>query len=467
MLTNCKILLLFFLSFLIQKIEAKKPNIIIILTDDQGYEDLGCFGSQRISTPHIDQMAKEGAVLSDFYVAAPVCTPSRAALMTGCYPKRISMANGVFLAADKNGLNPNEITIAEVAKSSGYKTAMFGKWHLGDQLAFLPTRQGFDEFFGLPYSHDIHPYHLNQKKYNFPPLPLLEGEKVIELDPDADYLTKRITEKAVNYIKRNNKSPFLMYVAHPIPHRPLHMSPSFMEAAPTKLKETIKTNENRTNKIDYESRDNLYPYSISEIDWSVGQILKELKTQGIDENTLILFTSDNGPSKNAIGSAKPLRGSKGTTLEGGMRMPTVIRWPAKIKADQTISEMMTTMDVLPTLAYLLDYEIPDNRIIDGKNILSTLTEAKPSPHKYFFYHSKNNLQAVRHKSWKLHIRGVKPSALYNLDTDIGETKNVMQQNPQIVKQLLAAAKNFSRQLSSNVRPAGKVENPKPLTLERK
>jgi len=221
---------------------AEKPNLVIIFTDDQGYSDLSCYGGgkHKVKTPNIDQMAKEGARLTSFYVAAPICTPSRASLMTGSYAKRVDMVSGVCLAADERGLNPDEITIAEIAQSAGYKTGMFGKWHLGDQPEFLPTRQGFEEFFGLPYSHDIHPYHGNQKKFNFPSLPLLEGEKVIELDPDADYFTKRFTERAIQFIKKNKDNPFFMYVAHPLPHRPIHASPPFMEDLPPAVKKALK-----------------------------------------------------------------------------------------------------------------------------------------------------------------------------------------------------------------------------------
>ena len=219
--------------------EDKRPNIVVIFTDDQGYGDLSCFGGTHVDTPRIDQMAAEGSRLTSFYVAAPLCTPSRAALMTGCYPRRVDMGVGldfpVLLAADAKGLNPTEITIPEVLKTAGYETGMFGKWHLGDQLEFLPTRQGFDEFFGLPYSHDIHPYHTNQKKHNFPPLPLLEGEAVVELDPDADFLTKRFTERAVAFIEKHHDDTFFLYLAHPIPHRPLHASPPFMQDVDPKI----------------------------------------------------------------------------------------------------------------------------------------------------------------------------------------------------------------------------------------
>ncbi len=416
-------------------------------------------------------MAKEGAKLTNFYVAAPLCTPSRAGLMTGCYAQRIDMGRGqefgVLLAEDGKGMNPSEITIAEVAKSAGYKTGMFGKWHLGDQPDFLPTKQGFDEFFGLPYSHDIHPLHPAQKKFNFPPLVLLEGEEVIELDPDADYLTKRITERAVSYIQKNKKNPFLMYVAHPMPHRPLHMSPPFMEAVPKDLRDLIAENEKVENFVDYRTRDKIYPYAISEIDWSVGQILDELKKQGIDKNTIVFFTSDNGAGKSANCSTSPLKGNKGTIYEGGMREPTVIRWPKKIKAGQENKELMTAMDILPTIAELVGYQMPDNRTIDGKNILRTLTKNEPTPYEYFFYHAQNNLLAVRHKNWKLHIhKGVQPIALYDLDKDIGESVNILKDHPEIAEKLLKAAQEFDAELKANIRPAGYVDTPKALTLKK-
>ena len=264
-----------FIILVFHTITAKKdqrPNFIIILTDDQGYNDLGCYGSKKAITPRIDQMAAEGAKLTTFYMAAPYCTPSRAALMTGCYPKRIGMAKGVCLAKDKRGLNPSEITIAEVLKSAGYKTGMFGKWHLGDQRAFLPTKQGFDEFFGLPYSHDIHPYNPKNSKYNFPPLPLLEGDQVIEEEPDADYLTKRFTDRAVNFINKSKGKPFFLYLAHPIPHRPLHMRDEYMKDIPEEYRKAL-IEEKKTGIINYDVRDKLYFMALKEIDWSVGQIL--------------------------------------------------------------------------------------------------------------------------------------------------------------------------------------------------
>ena len=341
---------------------AEKPNFVIIFTDDQGYGDLSCYGGDHVSTPRIDQMAAEGARLTSFYVAAPVCTPSRAALMTGCYPKRIDMARGstfgVLLAGDSKGLNPEEFTIAEVLKSAGYKTGMFGKWHLGDQPEFLPTRQGFDEYFGIPFSHDIHPFH-PQEKWGFPPLALLDQEKVIEMDPDADYLTKRFTERAVEFIKKNSDEPFFIYLPHPIPHKPLHVSPPFMEGVDPAIIEAL---DQEGDRIDYKTRDKLFRQAINEIDWSVGRILDTLKEEGVDDNTLVIFFSDNGP---AIGNAGPLKGRKGSTFEGGMREPTVIRWPGKIPAGQDNDQLMTAMDLLPTFAKLAGAEVPSDRTIDG------------------------------------------------------------------------------------------------------
>lgn len=444
-----------------KKKEELKPNFVIIFTDDQGYGDLSCFGGEHVYTPNIDQMAAEGTKLTSFYVAAAVCTPSRAALMTGCYPRRNDMAVGtdfaVLLAADPKGLNPDEVTIAEVLKSTGYKTGMFGKWHLGDQPAFLPTRQGFDEFFGLPYSHDIHPYHTNQKKYNFPSLPLLEGEKVIEMDPDADYLTQRITERAVGFIEKNKEEPFFMYVPHPIPHRPLHASPPFMTEVSEEIKEALKREK---NSVDYKTRDKIYTNAISEIDWSVGQILDALKKNGLDGNTLVIFTSDNGPSK---GLAIPLRGKKGSTYEGGMRMPTVIRWPGKIPAGQVNDEIMTTMDLLPTFAQLSGAALPADRVLDGKDIMPVLSDKAHSPHYAFFYHKGNILAAVRSGKWKLHVDGEQPIALYDLERDISESTNVLERNRSIADKLLSYIKDFQEDIGKYNRPAAYVDNPKALT----
>ena len=445
----------------------RPPNFVIIFTDDQGYGDLSCFGGEHVSTPRIDQMAAEGSRLTSFYVAAPVCTPSRAALMTGCYPTRIGMGmgskHGVLLAGDKKGLNPDEITIAEVLKHAGYRTAMFGKWHLGDQPKFLPTRQGFDEFAGLPYSHDIHPFHPRQDKYQFPSLPWLEGEKVVEEDPDADYLTKRITEHAVKFIAASKDRPFFLYIPHPIPHAPLHVSPPYMEGVSSDIVAKLKQED---GNIDYRTRDKLFHQAIAEIDWSVGQVLDALEANGLDENTLVLFTSDNGPPKNTLfASAGLLRGNKGTTFEGGMREPTVIRWPGKIPADTVNDEIMTTMDLLPTFAKLAGAEVPTDRIIDGKDIWQALTTGVDSPHEAFFYHSGNKLNAVRSGKWKLHANKGKPSELYNLENDIGEKNNVLKAHPKVVERLKGYLADFSNDIAKYSRPAGFVSHPKTLSLE--
>lgn len=439
----------------------RQPNFVVIFTDDQGYGDLSCFGGQHVSTPRIDQMAAEGMKLTSFYVAAPVCTPSRAALMTGCYPKRVNMAVGstfpVLLSADSKGLNPDEVTIAEVLKAVGYRTGMFGKWHLGDQPEFLPTRQGFDEFFGLPYSHDIHPFNPRDGRTRFSPLPLLDGETVIEMEPDADYLTKRITERAVAFIERSADMPFFLYVPHPIPHRPLHVSPSFMKDADATVTNKLNLED---DSIDYSTRDKLFRQAIAEIDWSVGQILDALQAQGIDENTFVIFTSDNGP---AIGSAGKLRGRKGSTFEGGMREATVVRWPGKILAGQTNDELITAMDLLPTFAKLAGTEVPTDRVIDGKDIWPLLMGKESSPHEAFFYHRRDNLEAVRSGPWKLRLKDGRPFALYNLDSDIGEKTNVLKRHPDIATELVKHVLAFEQDIAKHSRPAAFVENAKPLS----
>jgi arylsulfatase A-like enzyme len=449
----------------------KKPNVVIIFTDDQGYADLGAFGGMHVNTPRIDQMAREGSKLTSFYVAAPVCTPSRAALMTGSYPRRIDMAYGstfgVLLAADSKGLHPDEVTIAEVLKKAGYKTAIFGKWHLGDQPEFLPTRQGFDEFFGIPYSHDMHTFARAQEKYNYPPLPLLEGEQVIEAEPDADYLTQRITERAVRFIEENRDNPFFLYVPHPIPHRPLHVSPPFMAGVSPEILDKLAKED---GNIDYPTRDGLFRQAIDEIDWSVGQILDAIEEQGLDDNTLVIFTSDNGP---AIGEASPLRGRKGSTFEGGMREPTVVRWPGQIPAGLANDELMTTMDLLPTLAKLAGGEVPADRVIDGRDIWGVLTGKDSSPHEAFFYYRLNTLQAVRSGKWKLHLyhgkKRLDQPVLHDLDADIGETEDLAAQHPGVVERLLAYIETAREEMGDGETPgtqgraAGFVASPQYLT----
>ncbi len=444
--------------------EKKPPNFVIIFTDDQGYGDLGCFGGDHVSTPNLDRMAAEGIKLTSFYVAAPVCTPSRAALMTGCYPKRIHMADGVFLAADNRGIHPDEVTIAEMLKPRGYATGMMGKWHLGDQPPFLPTRQGFDEFFGLPYSHDIHPWHQNNKKYNFPDLPLLDGEEVIELNPDMNHLTQRITDRAIDFIERNKENPFFLYIAHPLPHRPVYSSPAQLKQAPDSI-QTMLAQENGT--VNYPLRDQIYPQAISTIDDSVGEILAALSDNGLDEHTLVIFTSDNGPARGGLGSTGGLRGRKGDTFEGGMREPAIAWWPTAIPGGATTDAVLTTMDLLPTFARLAGAEVPQDRVIDGKDIWPVLSEGAASPHEHFFYYHRNQLQAVRSGDWKYHERD-NERLLFNLVDDIGETHNMIDQYPEIVKKLKAEFDAIEKELgkdnslSDQCRPAGFVEAAIPL-----
>jgi len=417
---------------------TRKPNFVIIFTDDQGYADVGCFGAEGFETPHLDRMAAEGAKFTDFYAAAPVCSPSRAALLTGCYPMRVSIPRVLF-PRDKIGLNPDEVTIAEILKTRGYATCCIGKWHLGHLPPFLPTRQGFDYYFGLPYSNDMGP------------LPLIEGEETIESKPDQSQLTRRYTEKAVEFIKKNKDRPFFLYLPHTMPHVPLYVS----------------------DKFKGKSKQGLYGDVIMEIDWSVGQILETVKQFGLDEKTLVIFTSDNGPwlSKGAHGgSAKPLRDGKFATYEGGMREPCIMRWPGKIPAGVVCSEIATTMDFLPTFAKLAGAKVPTDRIIDGKDISALMTDPKAkTPYKALFYYFERQLGAVRSGQWKLILkrkRGKKmiPAALYNLEQDIGEQNDVSAQHPAIVRRLAVLADKIREDIGDsvkgvtgkNVRPHGSV-----------
>ena len=436
---------------------ADKPNIIIIYTDDQGYGDLSCYGGTHVDTPRIDQMAQEGVKLTNFYMAAAVCTPSRAALLTGSYPVRTGMT-GVLLANDKRGLHPDEITMAEMLKSKGYQTALVGKWHLGDHQKFLPIHQGFDEFFGIPYSHDIHPYHPNQEHYNFPPLPLIQQDKVIEEDPNADFLTKRFTEKAVDFIERNKEEPFFLYLAHPMPHLPVHASATFTKSV---NKEVLAKIAKEDGYIDYDTRNELFRPCISEIDWSVGQVLDTLEKAGITENTIVIFTTDNGP---VVGNAGPLRGKKGSLFDGGSRVPGIIKWPAGIKPGQVNDEIISAMDLFPTFAHIVGAEIPQDRKIDGKDILPVLQDGAKSPHEALFYHRGKHLCAVRSGDWKLmvvdfvdrkRVDGV--YTLYNLKDDIGERVDVKDQHPEVVERLKAYAKAFRDSVELHKREIGSVE----------
>mgnify|MGYP001418051141 CR=1 FL=1 len=423
---------------------VRPPNIVIIFTDDQGYQDVGVFGSPDIRTPHLDRMAAEGVRFSSFHVAQAVCSASRAALLTGCYPNRVGI-HGALDHTAKHGLHPEEVTIAEVVKPLGYRTAAIGKWHLGHHPAFLPTRQGFDEFFGLPYSNDMWPHHPESKNY-YPPLPLYENETVIDTVEDQQLLTTWYTERAVDFIERSKDAPFFLYLAHSMPHVPLYVSDRF------------KGKSDR----------GLYGDVIMEIDWSVGQVLEALNKHGLDEHTLVIFASDNGPwlsYSGHSGEALPLREGKGTSWEGGIRVPCIMHWPGKLPAGKVQAQPAMTIDLLPTIARLTGGKLPD-RPIDGLDIwpLMRVAEQAVSPHEaYFIYYNRNELQAVLMGDWKLYLphayRTIRPGQgyrddgipikyemtkivapeLYDLGRDLGETTDVADSHPEVVAKMLRLA----------------------------
>lgn len=441
----------------------RPPNVVVIFTDDQAYADVGCFGAKDIATPNIDRMAAQGMRFTDFYAAQAVCSASRAALLSGCYPNRISLLSALS-PKSKVGISDKELLLPQVCKSKGYATAMFGKWHLGDAPQFLPVRHGFDEYFGLPYSNDMWPKHPTG---TYPDLPLIEGEKVLELNPDQTQLTTWYTERAVKFIERSKDKPFFLYVPHNMPHVPLFVS----------------------DKFKGKSGRGLYGDVIMEIDWSIGQILDAIQRNGLDENTLVIYTSDNGPwlsYGNHGGSAGPLREGKASVFEGGMREPCVMRWPGKIPAGKTCREVALTMDILPTVAKLIGAELPKDRIIDGRDIWPLMSgqEGAKSPHEAFYYYWGRELHAVRSGKWKLHTahpyvhldtpgKDGRPGklvqlktgvALYDLEADIGESTDVAAGNPEVVKRLemlLEAAREdlgdtLTKRIGKNVREPGRL-----------
>ena len=437
--------------------EGKPPNFVVIFCDDLGYADLGCFGAKQIKTPNIDRMAAEGMRLTSFYSTCSVCSPSRSSLLTGCYPRRVNMHVNhnnlcVLFPADRKGLNPEETTIAETLKGKDYATICVGKWHVGDHPSFLPHKQGFDSYFGVPYSNDM-----NRKEV---PLPLLRTEKVIESPVDQPMLTPRYTKEVVNFIYKNKDKPFLVYLPHTFPHVPLFASSRFKG----------------------KSKRGRYGDTIEEIDWSTGEILKALKDTGVDENTLVLFTSDNGSQQK--GSNYPLRGRKGQTWEGGQRVPCVVRWPGKIPEGSESSEIVSTLDLLPTFAKLAGVPLPEKTIDghDASNILLGEKKAK-SKHEAFYYYQMDQLQCVRSGKWKLHLaldakkrnwgkpEGKTPQQLYDLDADVGETKNVSADHPDVVKRLLALAEKARMELGDinksgkGQREAGLVKKASPRLLQ--
>ncbi len=427
---------------------VKQPNFIIIITDDQGYQDLGCYGSPKIKTPEIDTMAREGARFSSFYSANAICSASRAALLTGRYPSR----NGVFhvyYPGAKNGLPPEEVTIAEVLKPVGYRTSIIGKWHLGDGPDALPTKQGFDSYFGIPYSNDmwIHQdqtfaadakffqgYTLEQvqsgeagkRKDRGGKVPLMRNDKIIEYPVDQTYITQRYTDEAIQIISESEQAdqPYFIYLAYSMPHVPLCTAPQFRG----------------------KSERGLYGDTVEEMDYHVGRLLDHLRTLKSEKNTLVIFTSDNGPWKlsgGRGGSALPLKGAKFSTYEGGHRVPCVMWWPGTIPASTDSAEILTTLDFLPTFASLAGAELPQDRILDGKDITSLLKAGSDGVSEYekFFYWSKKNITALRMGNWKLRIQIDQKSKergdpeLYNLANDLSESNNLAFQMPKKVKQM--------------------------------
>jgi len=439
----------------------RKPNIIIIFCDDLGYADIEPFGAKKHATPVLDQMAREGMRLTDFYSTCSVCTPSRSSLMTGCYPRRVNMHVDekdlcVLFPAARKGLNPDEVTIAEVLKEQNYSTMCIGKWHLGDHPDFMPTNQGFDHYFGIPYSNDM-----NRKQV---PLPLVRDLTVVKDSVQKDTtITAQYTAEAVEFIKSNSKAPFFLYLPHTAVHLPLVPGKDFKGT----------------------SRAGSYGDWVQEIDWSMGEIFKTIKSEGIDKHTLVLFTSDNGSAREKQGSNLPLRGRKGRTDEGGMRVPCIVRWPERVPAGSSSGALTCTMDLLPTAAAISGSKLPADRLIDGKNIWPILSgKSKSHPREAFFYYQMDQLQAVRSGIWKLCVamdskkrnwgnpEGKKALALYNLAIDIHEDNNVAAKHPRIVKKLLAHAEAAREDLGDVGRPgkgqrkAGWVEKASPRLLQR-
>lgn len=455
---------------------APAPNVVVILTDDQGYADVGCFGAEGFATPHLDRLAAGGRRFTNFHVAQPVCSASRAGLLTGCYPNRIGI-HGALGPQATHGIADGETTLGELFRSRGYATAAVGKWHLGHHPRFLPTRHGFDEYLGLPYSNDMWPLHPDfarlppeaaRRKRGFPPLPLIEGERVVDPEVTADdqrLLTTRYTERAVAFIERHHDRPFFLYLAHSMPHVPLFVSDKFAG----------------------QSAHGLYGDVIMEIDWSVGQVLAALERHALTDKTLVVFASDNGPwlsyGRHA-GSAKPLREGKGTCWEGGTRVPCIMRWPGQLPAGSSCDSMLMTIDLLPTLAGIIGASLPDHRI-DGRNVAPLLRgdPGASNPHDaYFSYYNQNELHAVTTGDgrWKLCLphtyrtlagqpggtdgqpvpyqqRRLTAPELYDLARDPSETTDVAARHPRVVERLLALAQSARADLGdalTGARPTG-------------
>ena len=414
------------------------PHVVIIFTDDQGYGDLSCYGHPTIHTPHIDALASEGLKLTQFYVGSPVCSPSRAALLTGCYPKRVGMQDHVIFPQYDYGLHSDEVTIADLLSAQGYATGVFGKWHLGHRPGLLPCDQGFDAFLGVPYSNDMSQFQRQPNGSYQYHLPLIRDGQVIEWEPDQRLLTRRFTEAAVEFIDEHHDRPFFVYLPHSMPHIPIAASADFAGGSPR----------------------GLYGDVIEEIDWSVGQVLAALERHGLAHNTLVVFTSDNGPwlqFKERGGSAGPLRGGKGTNWEGGQRVPCVLRLPGSIPAGGVVREVVTAMDLLPTIAALTCAKLPADRIIDGRDVGDLLRGEGGSARRtdpFLYYTSHGALAGIRQGPWKLLLE---PERLFQLETDIGEDRDVAASHPELVEKLRRQAHELDAEIEAHTRPVLEVE----------
>jgi arylsulfatase A len=420
--------------------DRRRPNFVIILCDDLGYGDLGCFGHPTIATPNLDRLAFEGQKWTSFYTASSVCTPSRAALLTGRLPIRSGMcdsARRVLFPNSAGGLPANEITLAELLKSSGYAAGCIGKWHLGHLPAYLPTNNGFDSYYGIPYSNDMNETtpagtdSFKEPKKEYFNVPLMRNTEIVERPADQNTITKRYVEESVDFIKQNQNKPFFLYLAHNMPHVPLFRSPDFKGA----------------------SLRGRYGDVVQEIDWGVGRILQTLKECGIDRDTLVVFTSDNGPwltFKEQGGSGGLLRDGKGSTFEGGHRVPAIFWWPDHI-APAVMPCMGSTLDILPTFCGLAGIPAPGDRVLDGFDITPTLLKKEPSPRKLMFFYRDAKLFAVRKGAYKAHfftqpaygsktVTPQEPPLLFNVENDPGETVNISATHADVLADLAAEAK---------------------------
>ncbi len=435
-----------------------RPNIVLINCDDLGWGDLACTGHPLHQTPYLDRLAREGARFTNFYQPSAVCSPSRGGMLTGCYPRRIGFDNfegkHVLFPGQRVGLATTEITFAKLLQSQGYATQMLGKWHCGDQPEFLPTRHGFDEYFGLPYSNDMG---RQGQKWNPPPLPLLDGETVIEAQPDQASLTQRYTEHAVRFMRRHRGEPFIVYLAHMHVHLPLYVPDRFLR----------------------DSANGRYGASVECVDWSTGVILHTLRQLGLEQNTLVMFTSDNGSRCDFGASNGHLRGKKGSTWEGGARVPLLARWPGVIPAGVVRDDLTTGMDLLPTFAELAGAKVPDDRALDGQSLMPLMRGGPISPAmRHYLYYGMSSIDAIRDDRWKLHVGRQTWTSndrnlceLYDLQNDPGETTDIANQNMPIVRALMAQLDRSRDDLGDaathtagrNRRPIGRVDDPRPLT----